>query len=69
MVDYNREYCDEKHRNIENELRHHNERIEELEKIVYNIKALITTIRWLTVTLIGAVISIIVYIVQSTILR
>ncbi len=69
MTEFNSEYCKEKHRHIDDTVKHHDERIEKLEDVVYNIRSLIITIKWLTGVLLTAVIGIFAYIIQSSLAK
>jgi len=68
-MEYNKDFCAEKHKHIDSQLEHHEERIAKLEDIVYNIRSLIITLKWLTGVLLTAVISIVTYIIQTALTK
>jgi hypothetical protein len=68
-MEYNKDFCLEKHKHIDAQLEHHEERIAKLEDIVYNIRSLIITLKWLTGVLLTAVISIVTYIIQTALTK
>lgn len=68
-MEYNKDFCLEKHKHIDAQLERHEERIEKLEDIVYNIQSLIITLKWLTAVLLTAVISVVTYIIQNTLIK
>lgn len=69
MIEFNRDFCEEKHRHIENTLERHEERLEKLEDVVFDLRSLIRTIKWLTGVILTAVIGLLIYIIQFNIMK